>query len=264
MPVALDLTLYEGVPALAVAAIALTAFVAFFIKGAVGVGSLTPIIVITALILEPHHAVLLALIVNIVSQLQFVPTAFRHGDWSVARHVIPANFAGAVLGIYIFGRIESGELALILGVALGGIVVVDLTGALERLGARYDVRRPTVVWSLSAFAGLISGVTGAGGLLFLALYLRTVCADRMALRGTIMLLSLMVVAWRVIVLSASGFVDLTLVAEGALLAPLVVLGGVAGARLFRRLNEDWFAMAVRGVVLMGAAGLIWRGVSDLL
>ncbi|MEQ9813701.1 MAG: sulfite exporter TauE/SafE family protein [Azospirillaceae bacterium] len=264
MPTLFDLTLYEGVSLWGVAAVCLIVFCSFFIKGAIGIGSLTPIVIFSAFILSPHHAVLLALVVNLVSQVQFIPTAIRFGDWTVARRVFISNFIGAAIGIWIFGQVSSAELALILGAVLGGIVVADLAGLVDRVGRRWDVTGAGTVWALSGLAGLISGITGAGGLLFLALYLRTVCADRLVLRGTIMLLSTLVVFWRAIVLTASGLIDLTLVAEGTLLIPLVILGGYAGARLFRRLNEARFAMLLRAVVLVGALGLVWRGLGDLM
>lgn len=258
------LTLFDGVTALGFVGICGVIFVAFFIKGAIGVGSLTPTVIFTAFIVDPHHAVLLALVVNLVSQAQFVPTAVRYGDWSIARRVFLANFAGAVVGVWIFGQVESAELAVILGLVLGAVAICDMTGIVGKLGETWDVRSPVAIWTLSGLAGLISGVTGAGGLLFLALYLRAVCPDRTTLRGTIMLLSTLVVVWRAIVLSVAGMIDAVLLFEGAILVPLVILGGIAGTHFFKGLSDARFGQFLRYVVLMGAAGLAWRGATQLL
>lgn len=264
MPTLFDIPLFAGATVLGVVALCLVVFGAFFIKGVTGLGSLTPTVIFVAFILEPHHAVLLALMVNLTSQVQFIPTALRDGDWSIARRMFLANFAGAVVGVWIFGQVDSAQLVLILGTVLGGIVVADLCGWVERASHRWNIHHPATVWMLSGIAGLISGVTGAGGLLFLALYLRAVCPDQVVLRGTIMLLSMLVVFWRAIVLAAAGMIDLTLVAEGVLLMPLVILGGFVGATMFRRLTNDRFLTLLRLVVLFGAVGLIWRGTVALM
>jgi len=181
----------------------------------------------------------------------------------VVRQVVVANAAGAAIGIWIFGRTEPDLLGIMLGLLLGGIVVLDWGGFVERIGTRLDLRSPAMVWSLSGLSGLISGVTGAGGLLFLALYLRMVCRDRTTLRGTIILLSTVAVLWRALVLALSGFIDRTLLIEGALLATVVLLGGFCGTLLFRRMGDGLFTLGLRAVILVGAFGLIWNGIMQL-
>ena len=129
---ALLLSAFEAVPPVNLALLFVLLFAAFFIKGAIGIGSLTPTVVFGALLIGPHHAVLLALVANVVSQVQFLGPAIRDGDWRIARKVVAANFVGAAIGIWIFGRVGGAELGLILGLVLGAIVIADLTRLLER------------------------------------------------------------------------------------------------------------------------------------
>jgi len=255
---------FEGVPALNLALLFVVLFGAFFIKGAIGIGSLTPTVVFGALLIGPHQAVLLALIVNIISQVQFLRTAFCDGDWRITRLVLPANFAGAALGVWIFGRVGGAGLSLILGLVLGGIVIADTTRLLERLTAGRDLRRPATVSTLAGVSGLISGVTGSGGLLLLAVYLRLIYRDKQTLRATVLLLGTLFLTWRAVVMAASGFITPTLLAEGALVTPVIVLAGVLGTLLHRRVSEARYLLLLQLVILMGALGLIWRAVGTMI
>jgi uncharacterized membrane protein YfcA len=248
--------------AAAIAMLAALYFTAFAIKGALGLGSLTPTIVFGALVVDAHHAVALALMANILSQLQYVPAGFRHGDWSIAGKVIVPNFVAAAAGVWIFGQISSAELTLLLGVALGLLVLFDISGTWSAIASRVDITRLGAVTVMSAVAGFVSGVTGAGGLLLLAVYLRLVKPDKADFRATMLLLSTLVVGWRAVVMIYAGQVDAQTVAESLLLAPVIVLGGVFGTLIYGRLPERQFTLALQFVILFGAVILIWRGLAQ--
>jgi uncharacterized protein len=262
--VTLFLPAFEAVPAVNLTLLFLLLFVAFFIKGAIGIGSLTPTVVFGALLIGPHHAVLLALIANVVSQVQFLGPAIREGDWRIARKVVAANFVGAAIGIWIFGRVGGAALGLILGLVLGAIVIADLTRLLERVTAERDLEQPATVFTLAGLSGLISGVTGAGGLLLLAIYLRMICRDKQTMRATVLLLSTLFVSWRAVVMTASGFVTPTLLLEGALVTPVLVVAGMLGTLFHRRISEARYVLLLQLVILMGALGLTWHAASTMI
>ena len=130
-----------------------------------GLGALTPVILFGSFIVRPHHSVLLALTANALSQVQFIPQAIRDGEWKIARKVIGANFAGAVVGIWIFGRLDEGWMTLALGAMLGLLSLLDQSNRASQLIGRIKLDSRFVILSLSGAAGLLSGVTGAGGLI---------------------------------------------------------------------------------------------------
>ena len=253
--------LFEDIDTKRLVLLAAIYFGAFTVKGAIGLGSLTPTIVFGAMVIEAHHAVALALMANILSQLQFVGHGFRFGDWAIARRMIVPNFAAAALGVWIFGRIGAPELTFLLGVSLGALVALDISGFWSRLAGRIDISRPGTLVTLSALSGLISGTTGAGGLLFMAIYLRLVKPDKADFRATILLLSTLVVGWRAIVMVYAGHIDRQIFTEGLLLFPVVLLGGLFGTRAFGWISELKFTRILQIIVLFGALVLIWRGVA---
>ena len=244
--------------------LAVVFFASYFVKGAIGMGALSPAILFSTLIVGPHHAVLLAVFTNSLSHLQFLLQGLRDGDWRIARKVIVGNFTGSVLGIWIFGQLNNEWLTLLLGITLGGVWLTDITNALERLSRRINLRSPFIIYPLSGAAGVISGVTGAGGLFFVAIYIKHVCPDPKSFRGTVILLSMLVVVWRAIILIGVGFIDSRVIMEGATLLPAIILGGVVGTWFYRRLPVAGFYRLFQAAILFGAVGLIWKGLRDIL
>jgi uncharacterized membrane protein YfcA len=256
--------LFEGVETRSLIFLSVIYFASFAVKGAIGIGSLTPTVVFGAMVIDAHHAVALALMANILSQLQYVAHGFRDGDWVLARKIIIPNFAAAAIGIWIFGRIGAPELTFVLGLALGLLVLLDIGGVWTMIAAQVDITRPPIVLMLSALSGLISGMTGAGGLFLIAVYLRLVKRDKADFRATILLLAVLVVAWRAAVMIYSGHIDLQIATEGALLFPIILLGGLAGSMAFGRISEKRFTRTLQFVLLFGATVLFWRGLSQLM
>jgi uncharacterized membrane protein YfcA len=256
-------TTYEGVPAASVAALIGFYIGSFFVKGAIGFGNLSMIILLGALVLPAHHAVLLAVMTSALSQVQFVVPAVRDGDWRITRPVIVSYFIAAAFGVFIFGRLESNWLQVVLGLALGVVLIIDMTNVLARLATRFDLRAPRVLYPFSAFSGLISGVTGAGGLFFIALYVKQFAPDTKTFRATNLQLGILLTGWRAVLLIASGFITLKVFAEAVVLMPFVFGGAYLGTRFYRSLPTQRFYQVVQAVLLFAAVTLIWKGLRTM-
>ena len=115
-------------------------------------GAMSLAILFGTMLVGPHHAILLGVITNAASHLQFLPQGMRDGDWRVARQVMLGNFAGSVLGIWIFGQVSSAWLTFLLGLTLGAVLITDMINALERLSRRIDLRASSFVVPLSAIS----------------------------------------------------------------------------------------------------------------
>ncbi len=160
-----DISLFEGLSAQAIAAVALIYFVAFSIRGVIGFGSGMPAVLFSSWILDPHHAVLSALTTGAAAQVQLMPTGIRHGDWQVARPLMIAVALAIVFGIWIFGALPAAWLTLVLGLVMSVIVLMDLGRFLSRFAEPIDVRAPGVAAGLAGTSGLIAAGTGFFGAL---------------------------------------------------------------------------------------------------
>jgi uncharacterized membrane protein YfcA len=246
-------------PAASVAALFGFYLGSFFVKGAIGFGNLSMIILLGALVLPPHHAVLLAVMTSGLSQVQFVVPAVRDGDWRITRPVIVSYYIAAAFGVWVFGHLENAWLQVVLGLALSVVLIIDMTNVLARLATRFDLRAPRVLYPFSAAAGLISGVTGAGGLFFIALYVKQFAPDPQTFRGTILQLGVLLTGWRTVLLIASGFLTLKVFVEALVLMPVVFIGGYLGTRFYRLLPTRQFYQVIQVVLLFAAVTLVWKG-----
>ncbi len=254
---------FEGLGAAQVAALFLIYFGSFFIRGAFGFGSVTPAILLGALIIPPHHAVLLSLVATLASQIQLLPEGIRDGDWRVARPLLLATLIFIVVGVYLFREIEGEWLILVLGIALGFTVIADIFNMIARLAVRANLRSPLLAFTLSGIAGLITGVTGGGALFFLSVYIRHVTPSPRAFRGTNLLLTALHNFWRFGVVAFAGLVTPTLILEGAILTPLTLVAACLGGRAMGRLSPERFYRAFQLLVLLAAATVIAKGIVAL-
>ena len=233
------------------------------IRGAFGFGSNLPVVLITTFVLGPHHAILLALLTTIVAQSNLLPSALKDADWQVARPLIAGLTAGTVLGTWLFTVLSAQWLVLVLGVLLCVIVLMDWFDIVQRLTSHIDLRSAQLASGFSFVGGTMGGISGGGAFYFLVVYLKHACSTPAALRGTNVVLSVLVMCMRMVVVVLAGRMTLSLVAEALLLTPLVIAATWYGAQLFRSSRPALFYATLQTLLFAGALALIAKGISRL-
>ncbi len=234
------------------------------IRGAFGFGAVAPAIVFSSMVIEPHHAILLALVTGCYCQLQIIPFGLRHGDWKIARPMFIAGFAAIAAGLFIFKSLESGWLTICLGIVMAGIVVLDHYRVMERLAGKIDLRSTATALSLSTTAGLIAGIAGGGGMYLYSIYLKFACPTPTKLRGTSILLGSIFFYWRFLASVVLGLISIRLLVESLVLVPPSLIGAWAGIHFFRWADSKRFYGAFQLVLFSGAAILLWKGLQRVL
>ena len=255
---------FDGASVATVAGIGVIYFVSFMGRGALGFGAIAPAVTLSSFLIPPHHAVLLAVVTAIVPQMQILPEGIRHGDWHVARPAIPALLLSIPVGVWLFARISSDVFSLVLGAGISLIVIMDTLKVLDRAARRVDIRKPVTVFGLSAVTGLIAGLAGAGGIMMLAVYLKHACRDYISLRATAALIGTLLIFWRLVATVVGGLIDLQLIAEAALLVPIVYAGVWAGTHYFRNMGAERYYNLFQILLLISAVGLMVDGILRLL
>ncbi|MBT3904225.1 MAG: sulfite exporter TauE/SafE family protein [Rhodospirillaceae bacterium] len=238
--------------------------IAFFIKGAIGVGNVSMMVLFGAMILEPHHAVVLAAMTNFVVQMQFIPEANRDGNYSVIRTAIWPYLLGVFVGITLFDYLSATWLTIILGVSVGALVGLDMFGVMRHLFDRLNLKSAKSLFPYTSISGLIVGVTGAGGLLMLAFYVKQVLKVPRSIRGTMLLISVIVSVARVSGLSIAGFVDLKILTEVLICLPIGFVGGQLGQLFFKQLSDKNYHQILSGIMMFAAIILAVKGISQLI
>ena len=167
-------------------------------------------------------------------------------------------------GISLFGYMDGKWLTLVLSVTVGSLVVMELSGAMTYWFNRVNFRSMKFLFPFASISGLIVGVTGAGGLLVLSFYVKTILKIPRAIRGTMLLISIIFSVIRVGGLSLAGFVDFTIVAEVIISLPFGLVGGWFGMRFFKHLSDKNYHRILNGIVLLGTSALAIKGVLQLI
>ncbi len=251
---------FSDVPLVIVCSIAVIYFVAFLARGALGFGAIAPAVVITSLLIPPHHAVLLALVTGALPQLQMMPEGIHDGDWHIARPVLLAMAITIPAGVWVFAELSSDWFTLVLGSIIAVLMVLDLTKALERMLTGVDLRSVRVAFGLSTATGFLNGLAGSGGIVTLVLYLKHACRDHVSLRGTLILLGTAMLMWRLVVTVAAGLITLKLAAEAVLLMPAVYAGVWVGRRYFRTVTPAFYQRLLQTIILLSAVMLLIDGI----
>ncbi len=255
---------FPGLGAAVIAVVVVIYLMAFILRGAIGFGSVTPTVLLTSWVLEPHHAVLLALATTVAAQGQLLPEGFRNGDWRITRPILAAISISIVAGIFMFMRLDANWLTLIIGVVMCWTVFMEYRKLLDRLGKYIDMRAPRTAFALASISGLIAGTVGAGGMLFLAVYLKLASETAQKLRATALLVSGLFMIWRFIVALAAGLISSNLMLETILLLPVIYLGGWIGIKYFKSLTDERFFRLFQVVLMVLAVGLVAKGLTQIL
>lgn len=251
-----------SLPAIALVHVAYLA--GFAIRGSFGFGSNLPAVLVTAWVLGPHHAVLLAALVAMLAQLQLMPQGVNGAHWGRVVPVVITMFFGTAVGVWLLTIIEADWLLLVLAVLIGIMVVTDRLRLLERVGRFIDVRSPRVAASVGTVSSMMSTLSGGGALYLLAPYLKLAAASPLEFRNTNVMIGGIAGLARVLMLSAAGLVTFELLLDAASLLPAITLGTWIGTRYFRAVSAERFFATLQWMLLLAAALLAVKGVGLLL
>jgi uncharacterized membrane protein YfcA len=255
---------FADIPLWATACVFAAHFLGFFIRGAFGFGSNMPIILLTAWLLGPHHAVVLVVVTACFAQVHLLPQGFAAADWKVAGPLCIGMLVGISLGTWMFTLLATDWLTLVMGGLITTTLVMDRFRLLERMTAYIDLRARPVTSSLALLSGFVGSISGGGGLYFLVVYLKLACKSALSLRSTNIMLSGVFILIRLILLVYAGFVSWPIVVESLFLTPAVLLGSWMGTRLFHASSPERFFAALQVLLLIASLSLMVRGVVKIL
>jgi uncharacterized membrane protein YfcA len=253
------ITPFDGLSPWQVAALALIYLGSFFVKGIFGFGAVPLLIVAGSFVVEPHHAVVLAGVTNLMTHLNYMPDGWRNGQRALVGRMIIYLVPSIAVGVAVFSFLGGGSLSILAGLIILGSVLVDAFRLLDPLAPMVRRQARIVGPVFGMISGFISGLVGAGSIAFVGLYIRMFAPDKAGFRATIILVTAVILTWRAVVLVFAGLITMALALEALILLPGSLLAGVLGARLSKRLSDEGFFTAYRVVLCAGATLMIWRG-----
>ena len=239
----------------AVLLMALAAVIIGFSKTALG-GLAVIAVAIFATILPAKESTAAILVLLIVGDLVAV-WHYRHdADWSLIRRLLPAVLPGLVLGS-IFLRIVSDDvLRRSIGAVLLALLALQLFLKWRTTGpASSGHEHRAMAWAAGTGAGFTTMTANAAGAV-MTLYLSASGIEKRRFIGTNAWFFLIVNLVKVPFSVGLGLMNWGDAARGGLLAPLIVVGGIIGYAVARRISQRRFDVAVLLASAMSATALL--------
>lgn len=237
-----------GFGPLQLAAIVVTALVAFVVRGVSGFGSSMVGVGALSILLPPVQVVPAILALELLTTVHLLPSVWRQVDWRSLRWLIAGSVAATPLGLLLLAGLDPNPMRLVVSLCLAGIAALMLSGLAQRLA---PARTPGPLGALAAGAasGVLNGAAGIGGPPAIVFYFATTGAaiSRATLITYFLVIDVWALAWAggTGVLSTAGW-PLIVVA-----LPFALAGIWLGHHLYLRLDEA----RLRRLVWMLLAGL---------
>ena len=175
--------------------------------------------------------------------------------------MLPAGLTGLVLGALTFRYINEAGLKLVLGTVAVGFVLYHWSNAARRLTKTQPSRAKGYFWS--CVAGYTSTVAHAGGPP-MSIYLLPQRLDKALLAGTAVVFFAVLNYVKLVPYFWLGLFDARNLVTAAALAPIGVLGIVAGVWVRKRISEVLFYRLCYGFLLVTGGKLLYDSVTRLV
>lgn len=232
------------------------AFLAFVVSAVAGGGAglvLVPLLRLILPVASIPGALSIGTAASSVSRIWLFRTRIR---WDVVRRFVPTALPSAALGAWLLTRFE----AIYVEFLLGCFLLLNLPALFRRMPVP-ESESPVPLGRLpllGAAAGLLSGFTGAVGVVFNRAYYRMGLSkdEIVATRATNeVLLHLLKIA----LYAAFGLLPRSALIAGALIATAAVLASLASRRILSLMRESVFRRA--GLLAMVASGVVMFSLS---
>ena len=247
---------------LGLALLALTAFVVGFSKtGFPGMGILAVPLTAIAVAVDTHQGAArnstgLLLPLLIAGDIMAVLYWRRKANWKSIAKLIPAALLGVIAG-YLLMQFHLLWEDRVLFPVIGGIVLLMLALAYLRkyLASRSGEVRVPQGWYFPASMGLAGGLTtllGNAAGPIMALYLLAMRLPKEEFLGTAAWFFLLVNLFKVPFLWKLGLINKTSLPLNLMMLPILILAGILGIILAKRLSEKSFVWIVETLAVIGA------------
>ncbi len=243
-------------PGAALGVAALIIVTAYITYGLTGFGSSITALPLLVQVIPLRTAVPLMLIFDLCVGLLMGLRNRKVIDRSEVKRLLPFMLLGMLLGVTLLVKVPERALILLLGTFV-------LTYSAWSLVMRPEVRPMSSRWAaiFGACGGVFTALFGTGGPIY-TIYLARRLFDKTVLRATISGLIFVAALVRLALFTGAGLYAQPLILPLAvMLLPCAMLGLYLGNRLHHRLPQHRVVQVVWAILIVGGAGLVWRGVA---
>ncbi|KPU84097.1 hypothetical protein JI58_05950 [Marinosulfonomonas sp. PRT-SC04] len=226
--------------------LAITALVDGLVRGFAGFGTAMIYLPVAGQILPPFEALTTLMVMDLIGPLPNLPRAFRISDRPDILRLSLGALIAVPLGVLVLGLIEPAMFRY--GVSLIAIALLILLIS----GFRYQGKlHPRMIFGTGAIGGFLAGSVGLPGPPVIMLYMASPHPVAV-IRANIMVYLLLVDLVMIAVLQINGFLVVSALALGALLALPYLVGNVLGGWLFRPRFEGGYRAVAYSIIAISA------------
>jgi uncharacterized membrane protein YfcA len=229
---------------------ALVAFVAGMVRGFAGFGAAMLMTPVFSALHGPAIGVALCLLLEIAVALPLLPRVVRLVDWRGIGLLALAAALAAPFGNLLLTSIDPAPMRWIIS------AIVLAAVALLASGWRYH-GRPALAATLGtgAASGFLNGLSGMAGPPIAFYYLAST-SGAAQVRANLTTYFVFVDLAAIAVFAARDLIDWSTGLHGLMLAPAVMLGGLAGERLFPLASERFYRRLALALLVAVAIGVL--------
>ena len=228
---------------------------AYIVYGLTGFGSSITALPLLVQFIPLREAVPLILVFDLFVGVLMGLNNRRVIDRGEVKRLLPFMLVGMVLGVTLLVSVPERALLILLGVFV-------LAYSAWSLVLRPEVKPLSSRWAgaFGTFGGVFTALFGTGGPIY-TIYLARRLPDKTVLRATISgLLFLSALARLVLFTGAGLYAQPQVLPVAAVLLPCALLGLYLGNHLHHRLPQQRVVQLVWVILIVGGAGLMWRGI----
>ena len=228
--------------------------------GVAGLGTIAVLIMADIFPAGMSSGVILPML--IIGDIMAVIYYRRHANWPLLVKLIPAALVGVAIGWQLMGKMDDAQVCIVIGIA---VLLFLLYNVLRDRGIIHEDRVPEgwlFAVPVCVVAGIVTMMMNAAGPLMLVYFL-SLRLEKNRFIGTM--------AWYFLVLNVLkvpfsmnlGFITADSVLFNLKLAPAILLGGLFGIWLVKRLSNQRFQILVQVIAAIGACRMLYKGVAGL-
>jgi len=223
------------------------AFLAGFIQGLSGFGSVLLSLPLMVLFLDIREAIPLVNLMGVILSIMLIFQLRAHWDWGKIVPLLAGALPGIPVGVYLLKRMDPAHVQIILGLVLVAYAVYGLLFRLPvgKLGGPW-------AYLFGFFAGGLGGAISASGpsvIVYTSLQAWTKDQIKVTLQGFFIISGLLIGVFH----AANGLTTEGVIRNFLVCIPTLLAGTWIGSMLYGRFKEESYRRVM--LVLLGALGL---------
>ena len=172
--------------------------------------------------------------------------------WTEFSRLFPGMLLGQLAGVLVLSRMPAPLMAIALGLF---VVLQGVKGFIKHTAQPGSASRWAIAHGL--FGGVLGGLFGSGGFVY-ASYLERRLESRVAFRATQAVLIALSTAWRIVLCTWLGLLNIQVVVTAMAFVPAMGVGVFIGHHIDLRVSREQLFLLLNGLLVASGMSLVLR------